>query len=178
LPFIVNAPQSLEKSQKVFGNETNLFDSIKDQKQKVREFINFVNQEMGTESLAKDTYPVKIESITPGTVYLVEWSFLGKTNHHSYFVKGFDHDNEPIYYSSDAPKKVRKFQVDYKFPRFSFDRSPFGFRKWRHPEILLLPEDKIPENYDYSLEQYDLVKKYGKRSILSKINSILKNINH
>lgn len=178
LPFVVNAPHSLIQKQNTFGNETTMFDSIKNEKQKVRAFISFINEEMGTDSLAKDTYPVKIESISPGTIYLVEWSLFGKTNHHSYFIKGFDRDNEPIYYSSDAPKKVRKFQADYKYPKFSFDRSPFGFRKWRHPEIILVPEEKIPTNYDYSREQYELLKKYGKRSILNVINSILKKINH
>ena len=175
LPFVINAPDVLKEKMKVFGNDTSMFDNFPAGRERVRAFINYINNEVGTSDLFKNTFPVKIDQINSGIVYVVEWSFLGKTNRHSYMIKGFNDDHELLYYASDAPKKIRKLQIDTKYPRFSYDSSPFGFRKWKHPEHLLIPENKIPMDEGYSNEQYDLLKKFGKKGILKEINRRLQN---
>jgi hypothetical protein len=175
LPFIITAPDVLQSKMKVFGNNTNMFDNIVNERSRVRAFINYVNDEVGTENLAKDTFPIKIKSINSGVLYFVEWSLFGKPEHHSYIIKGFDQDHELQYFAGDAPRKVRKLQIDTKYPRFSFSEAPFGFRKWRHPEHLLIPIKDIPESEGYSDEQYKLLEKVGKREILKEIRRQLQN---
>jgi hypothetical protein len=169
LPFIINAPDVLRSQMKTFGSDTSKFDSIKDERKRVRAFINFVNDEVGTENLVKDTYPVKISEINGGIIYHVVWSLFGKEEHHSYIVKGFDADRELLYYASDAPRKVRSLQIDTPFPRFSYASAPYGFRRWKHPEHLLIKENEISPDDGYSVEQYKLVERVGKKEILKAI---------
>jgi hypothetical protein len=175
LPFVITAPDILKAQIKIFSSETSMFDSVKDEKKRVRAFIRFVLEECGTDDLFNDTFPVKMKEINAGIVYVVEWSFLGKTNRHSYILKGFNADNELLYYASDAPKKIRELQVDTKYPRFSYGSSPFGFRRWKHPAHLLIPEKNIPQEEGYSDEQYVLLRKVGKKQILKEIRKIIQN---
>ncbi len=178
LPFVINAPDVLKDKMKTFSSETNMFDQIKNERERVRAFINYVSSEVGTENLKDDSFPVAVKSIDAGTLYYVEWSFWGKINHHSYIIKGFDEQNELLYYASDAPPKVRKLQIDTPFPRFSFDSSPYGFRSWKWPEELLIPANKIPASRGYSNEQYNLAEKFGKKLVLKEIRKIYQNISH
>jgi hypothetical protein len=160
---------------KIFGNNTSMFDSIVNERSRVRAFINYINDEEGTSTIFKDTFPVAIKEINSGILYLVEWSLFGKLEHHSYIIKGFDVDHELLYYASDAPRKVRKLQIDTKYPRFSYGSAPFGFRRWRHPEHLLIAEKDIPTESGYSTEQYKLLAKVGKKQILKEIRRQLQN---
>ncbi|MFA6237715.1 MAG: hypothetical protein WC635_10345 [Bacteriovorax sp.] len=175
LPFVINAPDVLKPTVKIFGSDTAMFDKITDEKKRVRAFMKFVMAESGTNELMKDTFPVQIKKINSGIVYVVEWSLFGKMNRHSYIIKGFDQDGELLYYASDAPVKVRKLQVDTKYPRFSYDSAPFGFRKWKQPSQLLIPEKNISPSAGYSIEQYTLLESIGKKYILKEIRNILKN---
>lgn len=174
LPFIINAPESVSTINTLFGSNTSMFDAIKDERNRVRAFINYINEEAGTETIVKDTFPVAIKEINAGIVYIVEWSLFGKMNRHSYILKGFDENLELIYFASDAPKKIRKLQIDRKYPRFSYSSAPFGFRRWKHPEHLLIRESDIPPEAGYSIEQYKLLEKVGKRQILKEIRRELK----
>ena len=173
LPFVINAPEVLRAKMKIFGNDTSMFDAIKDERSRVRAFINFVNDEAGTETIFNDTFPVAIKEINSGIVYIVEWSLLGKINRHSYIIKGFDDEHELLYYASDAPKKIRKLQIDTKYPRFSYSSAPFGYRRWKHPEHLLIPTKDIPEENGYSTEQYELLSRVGKKQVLKEIRKKL-----
>lgn len=177
LPFTINAPDVLAAQMRTFGNDTTMFDSITDEKKRVRAFINYLGDEVGAFSLQKDTFPVKIKEINAGTMYLVEWQLfgIGKMNKHTYILKGFDADNELIYYYSDAPRKIRTLEVNIGYPRFSFDSAPYGYRRWKHPEHLLIPEKEIPATAGYSREQYDLVSRVGKKQILQEIRKRLRN---
>lgn len=175
LPFVINAPEILSPKMKYFGSNTSMFDNIKNEKKRVRAFIEFVLEESGTSSLANDTYPVQIKEIDSGILYLVEWSLFGKPERHSYIIKGFNENGELLYYASDAPIKVRKLQIDTKFPRFSFGEAPFGFRRWKHPEHLKMQEKDIPKEDGYGRDQYELLNRVGKKRILQEIRRILKN---
>lgn len=175
LPFIINAPEVLSDRMKLFSSNTSMFDSIKNEKQRVRAFIKYIFDECGTNSLMNDTFPVQIKEINSGIVYVVEWSLFGKMNRHSYIIKGFNRDGELLYYASDAPKDIRKLQIDTKYPRFSYNSAPFGFRRWKHPEHLLIAEKNIPIEAGYSNEQYVLLNNVGKKQILKEIRNILKN---
>lgn len=175
LPFVINAPDVLKSKMKLFGNDTNMFDHMKDEKKRVRAFINYVNDEVGTANLPQDTFPVKISEINSGIIYHVVWKLFSKYNFHSYIVKGFSEDNELLYYASDAPRKIRTLQIDTPYPRFSYGSAPYGFRRWKHPEHLLIKENEIPEEYGYSREQYQLLDRVGKKEILKEIRRRLQN---
>jgi hypothetical protein len=173
LPFIINTPSSMKSTEKIFGNNTKMFDHIKDERARVRAFIHFVNGEVGTDELMKDTFPVGIKKIGAGTVYVVKWSLFGKINHHSYVLKGFDENHELLYYASDAPVKLWKMQIDTPYPRFSYETAPFGYRYWKWPEHLLIEEKLIPKELGYSDEQYKLLDQVGKKNILREIHDRL-----
>lgn len=175
LPFIINAPDVLRDKMKTFGSDTTMFDSIKDERQRVRTFINYVNDEVGTENLVRDTYPVAIKEINAGIIYHVVWWLFGKEEHHSYVLKGFSDEHELLYYAGDAPRKVRRLQIDSPFPRFSYASAPYGFRRWKHPEHLAMNEKDIPMEDGYSDEQYRLVERVGKKEILKEIRRQLQN---
>jgi hypothetical protein len=177
LPFVINAPEVLQAKMKLFGNDTAMFDSITNGRLRVRAFINYINDEEGTATIINDTFPVAIKNINSGTLYLVDWSLFGKQEHHSYIIKGFDEDKELLYYASDAPRKIRKLQIDTKYPRFSYGSAPLGFRRWKHPEHLLIAEKDIPAEDGYSIEQYKLLAKVGKKQILKEIRKQLKVLN-
>lgn len=177
LPFVINAPDVLSNQMKFFGNDTNKFDSIADEKTRVRAFIKYINDEVGAYNLQKDTFPVQINKINSGILYIVEWQLLGmgKYNQHSYIIKGFDADHELIYYFSDAPRKLRTLEVNVKYPRFEFGYAPYGFRRWKQPQHLMMAEKDIPAEDGYSTEQYELVKRVGKKEILKEIRKQLHN---
>lgn len=177
LPFVMNAPDVLSSRMKTFGNDTSMFDSIKNERERVRAFINYIADEAGTLNLQRDTMPVKINQINSGILYLVEWQLfgMGKFNQHSYIIKGFDSDRELVYYYSDAPRKVRTLEVNVKYPRFEFAYPPYGYRRWKHPEHLTIPESLIPAETGYGREQYELVSRVGKKQILKEIRRILQN---
>jgi len=82
LPFVINAPDATKDKMKTLSNETNMFDQIKNESDRVRSFINYVSAEVGTENLERDTFPISIKSIGPGSVYHVIWSLWGKIYHH------------------------------------------------------------------------------------------------
>lgn len=174
LPFKINAPDVLRTKMKYFGNETSMFDNIVDERQRVRAFINFINDEAGVKNLMRDTFPVKIKKINSGTLYLVEWQFLGmgKYNQHSYIIKGHDSDKSLIYYYSDAPRKLRTLETNVGYPKFNFDSSPYGFRNWKQPHHLEMNETEISEEDGYSREQYDVLKRVGKKQVLREIDRI------
>jgi hypothetical protein len=178
LPFVINAPDVIKEKMKTFSNETNMFDQIKNERERVRAFINYVSTEVGTENLKDDTFPVAVKNIKAGSLYHVKWSLWGKFYQHSYIIKGFDEQNELLYYASDAPSKVRKLQIDTPYPRFSFDSSPYGFRSWKWPEELLIPTKDIPRSRGYSNEQYELAERFGKKNVLKVIRKIYQNISH
>lgn len=178
LPFMMNAPDVLKNKMKFFGNNTEMFDDIKDEKKRVRAFINYVADEAGVSNLQKDTFPVQIKRINAGTLYLVEWQWLGsigKMNQHSYILKGFNTDKELVYYYSDAPRKLRTMEVNVGYPRFSYGYAPYGYRNWKQPQHLHIKENEIPSADGYSDEQYKLLSRVGKKNILQEIMRILRN---
>lgn len=174
LPFQMHAPDVLQSKMKFFGNNTNMFDSISDERKRVRAFINYVSDEAGVANLIKDTFPVQIKKIDAGILYLVEWQLLGmgKINHHSYILKGTNSDNELIYYYSDAPRKVRTLEENEGYPRFKFDTPPYGFRRWKQPQHLLISEKEISAEDGYSREQYEVLNRVGKKEVLREIDRI------
>ncbi len=177
LPFMINAPDVLQSRMKLFGNNTSMFDSITDERKRVRAFINYIADEAGVDNLLKDTFPIQIKKINSGTLYLVEWQLfgMGKVNKHSYIIKGFNGDRNLIYYYSDAPRKLRTMEVNEGYPKFSYGSAPYGFRKWKQPHHLLMATKDIPADDGYSDEQYKLLNRVGKKQILKEISRILRN---
>lgn len=176
LPFVMSAPDYFKGKIKFFGNDTTMFDHIKDERQRVRAFITFIAQEAGTRNLQKDTFPVGINYINSGTLYLVQWKKIttGEMIQHSYFVKGATRDIDLIYYASDAPVAVRTLNVTVGFPKYTFSGDPYGYRAWKHPEHLTMPENLIPRNLGYSTEQYSIINKYGPKAGVLEINRRIK----
>lgn len=177
LPFVINAPDVLRDQMKTFGNDTTMFDKISDEKKRVRAFITYIGDEVGAINLQKDTFPVEIKEINSGILYIVEWQLfgMGKFNQHSYIIKGFDSDRELVYYYSDAPRKIRTLEVNVKYPKFEFAYAPYGYRRWKHPEHLLIPENEIPSDLGYGRQQYELLSRVGKKQILKEIREIIRN---
>lgn len=172
LPFKMHSPDEYQQrtGEEFLSNEVEMFDDIEQEGRRVRAFIRYVLRESGTLNLVKDTFPLAIKAITSGDIYVTEWSLLGESFRHSYVIKSIDpHSGNGLFYWSDAPAKVRKLGVTKKYPDFVFDGRPWGYRRWKTPQQLEISEDMIPFASGYSLEQYDLLHRYGKNRVLLEI---------
>lgn len=176
LPFVLTAPSkySLEEG-KILSQASTKWDGIQDQTKRVKAFMHYVSQEKGTNSLVKDTFSVAVKEITSGDVYVTRWKmiFLGSSNH-SYIIKEIARDGNGLFYASDAPRKVRKLTKTKKYPDFVFKRKPWGYRRWRKPEHINIPEETIPVVEGFSYEQYDILKQVGADRALLEIRRRMK----
>jgi len=127
-------------------------------------------------NLVKDTYPLAVKSISSGDIYVTKWSLLGESFRHSYIVKRIDpKTGNGLFYWSDAPAKVRRLNVTKKYPDFVFSSSPWGYRRWKTPQQFEIREEYLPESSGYSMEQYDLLHRYGKNRVLLEIRKRMRN---
>lgn len=173
LPFVMNAPSSYSSENGLLTNKATMFDHLRSEERKVRALIQYVSDMAGTLNLIKDTYPLEIREISAGDMYVTSWSFLGVSNRHAYFIKDRDRRGNLLLYYSDEPRRVRSLKVTKGIPDFVFDSKPWGYRRWRTPDVIRTPESKIPSYYPVSFEQYDLLAKYGKNRVLLAIRDLM-----
>lgn len=175
LPFVITAPSDYNDENGILSQASHKWDHIEDQKKRLKAFMHYVSQEKGTNSLVKDTFPLAVKEITSGDVYVTRWKliFFG-TNNHSYLIKEIGGDGNGLFYASDAPRDVRKLAKTKKYPDFVYKSKPWGYRRWRRPEHILIPEGDIPLELGLSYEQYDILDEVGADRALLEIRRRMK----
>lgn len=160
--------------KKYITNNTNLFDKYPEGAPRVKAFITYLGKYADTNFLSKeDSYPVSLKNLQPGDFYITEQKLdSGVTIRHTYVIKKIYGSGIFDLYYSTLPYMVRELKVHRGLPLFSFDREPFGFRRFKAPFLLnILDEKEYPA---FSLEQYDLLKKVGSDAVLSEISKSIR----
>jgi len=154
--------------KRTISNNTNLFDKYAEGPVRVKAFITYLGKYSDTKFLAEeDSYPIALKDIKAGDFYITEQPFGEITIRHTYIVKKVYSSGIFDLYYSTLPYMVRELKVHRGLPLFSFSREPFGFRRFKAPFLINVPEAELPS---FSLEQYDLLKKTGPENVLAEIS--------
>ena len=147
LPFVINDPT---KKNKFISNDMNKWNKLPEH-QRVRKFMDYISQVGSTTSLKKDTYPIAMNAIKPGDVYVAPGV-------HSYtIVNVTDAGVAEVVYST-TPKAARFLDRIESFPFYvPEDTKNFsdGYRRFIQPQNIKKPLSKQP---GYSTEQFEIAK--------------------
>ncbi len=133
-----------------FTNESKDFDKFKNENERFRKFLDWINRYIDTTTLSTDTYPIAItkDTFRPGIIFLS----LKPTNH-SLQIVSLAKTGIPKTVESTEPSAIRKLQERQMFPPYVARTSLEGFRAFKWPEHYSMPAEKIP---GYSTQQVDL----------------------
>ena len=144
LPFVINH----YKPGKLITNDMNQWDK-QTEHQRVRSFMLYINDRVGTRGLYKDTFPVPLSQIRAGDLYVEPGS-------HSYVIVGITDTGVPVIMSSTTPASPKMMIQLYAFPFFiPSDRKNMrdGYRRFKWPKNIKKPIQQQP---GYSAEQYQI----------------------
>ena len=145
LPFVINDGT---KSGKLIGNNMNQWDKLPEN-QRVRNFMLYVNDRVGTRSLVNDTYPIPLSQIRAGDLYVEPGS-------HSYEIVAITDTGVPVIMSSTTPASPKMMIQLYAFPFFipsDIKNMTDGYRRFKWPQNIRRPMQQQP---GYSAEQYHI----------------------
>ncbi|MEO5344635.1 MAG: hypothetical protein H7842_15200, partial [Gammaproteobacteria bacterium SHHR-1] len=152
--------------EEMISNDMHYYDDLPEA-ERLRRFMKFVGDVVGTNSLMEDTYPVRVDRkwFRPGVVATlprIESSlnplFFGDSGDdaivsagHAQIVTDVDEFGVIHYLKSTVPAKIQDFQHT---TLNSFVPGPKGgsFRYWRQPQHYGKAEDSLP---GYGIDQYD-----------------------
>jgi hypothetical protein len=151
----------------MISNDMKFYDDLPEA-ERLRRFMKFVGDVVGTNSLMEDTYPIKVDRkwFRPGVVAALPRIesklnplFFGDGNSddaivsagHAQIVTDVDQFGVIHYLKSTVPAKIQDFQHT---TLNSFVPGPKGgsFRYWRQPQHYGKPESALP---GYGIDQYD-----------------------
>lgn len=156
-------------SERAVTNTTKIFDYIADDNLRLSEFIAFTIDTSGTENLsANDSYPVAIQSIQPGDMFLYKIETApGTFTRHTYLIKNVNSNGTfDVMYSTQARRDAglpmnRIKQYSFANPKWApnhtspDDINTWGFKRLRTPQQIGLSFNQIP---NANTEQYALAK--------------------
>ncbi len=147
LPFIVNNPQ---KRGKLISNKMKRWDKLPQHK-RVRAFMDYISDMTSTKSLKNDTYPVALNDLKPGDLYVAPGV-------HSYQVVNITDTGIAEVMASTTPKAPRFMSRIASFPFYvpeDIKNESDGYRRWKWPSRIQKPNKVQP---GYSPEQYKIAK--------------------
>ena len=158
---------SEEKS--IISNQTSRFDHEKNPLKRLKLFIHFLGQSIGTETLARyNSYPIDPKEIRASDFYVSRWKTNGSFVRHAYMIKGVTPTGHFLLYSSTTPVKVRELEIREGMPLHVFKDKPWGFKRF-------LPLEIDETNFvNRSSRQYELLIEFGEDSVLQRITDLLK----
>lgn len=144
LPFAIN---NRDKAGRVISNSMSTWDNLAPP-QRVRQFMNYVADMTSSESLRNDTYPVALNDIKPGDVYVAPGV-------HSYQIVEVTDAGIAEVMASTTPKQPRYLLRTPSFPFYVPEdkRLGDGYRRFKQPQNIGKPASAQP---GYSEEQFRL----------------------
>ncbi len=148
LPFAIN---NIMKKGKLLSNDMRNWDR-ENQVNRVRKFMQYVADRVGTRSLHLDTYPVALADIKAGDLYV-------QPGAHSYIITGITDTGVTSIVSSTTPASpkhmVRLFAYPFFIPQ---DKAKMrdGYRRFKWPQNIKKAMQQQP---GYSNEQYVVAEK-------------------
>ncbi len=169
LPFAINAPggkgllnnemtrwdnyQPTLREEQDDGAWTTYKGPVYDETQKLRAFIEHVNEATVTWSLVNDTYPVALSEVKPGDIYLIPGT-------HAYIIKKVAPTGAMTTLSASSPKAWRPMaEVDNfpsEVPKDASNRD--GYRRFKPEAFLRTAPARVP---GASLDQWKVAKSVG-----------------
>lgn len=168
-----NPVASASSSLKVFSNRMNRFDDVKDPDKRVVTFINYLNQSLGTETLAaNDSYPLKLDRLNSGDFYLYKVMKNGTPVRHNYNIKQIDRKgNFDLIYSTQAIRDNRQAMMQRQKELYNAPKTfKWGFRRYDAAESQDAQKSLIVKN-EKSFEQYTLASQLGERAFFAHVKS-------
>jgi hypothetical protein len=165
LPFAIYSPSGSRSGTGTLNNRQSNWDNLPTNKERLIAMINEIGDSVGTENLAYfDTFPVAIKSINPGTVFMYKIKArFKKFIRHTYNITGINPVGTfEVIYSTQANKKKGLPLIKRNDKEFeNAPTDPWGFRKFRWPELLGRDLTSIPKELAPSTEQFSLVATLG-----------------
>lgn len=147
LPFVINNPS---RPGKLITNKMKKWDKLPPFK-KMRAFMDYVSDMTSTKSLRHDTYPIALNDIKPGDVYVAPGV-------HSYQVVNITETGIAEVMASTTPKAPRFMSRIASFPFYvpeDYKKEGDGYRRFKQPKLIKKPNKVQP---GYSSEQYKIAK--------------------
>ncbi|MCK5896593.1 MAG: hypothetical protein KAG20_07295 [Cocleimonas sp.] len=148
LPFVIN---NANKPSKLLTNKMKRWDSLPEP-QRLRQFMLYINDRVGTRSLVNDTFPIALSQIRAGDLYVEPGS-------HSYEIVGITDTGITVIMSSTTPASPKMMIQLYAYPFFipkDKEKMADGYRRFKWPKNILKPMQEQP---GYSAEQYSIAAK-------------------
>ena len=144
LPFIIN---NRDKAGKIISNSMSTWDNLSPP-QRVRQFMNYVADMTSSESLRNDTYPIALNDIKPGDIYVAPGV-------HSYQIVNVTDTGIAEVMASTTPKQARYLLRTPSFPFYVPEDKRFGdgYRRFKQPQNVMKPANQQP---GYSEEQFQV----------------------
>ena len=143
LPFAIN---NIMQKGKLLSNSMRNWDR-ENQVNRVRKFMQYVADRVGTRSLHLDTFPVALADIKAGDLYV-------QPGAHSYIITGITETGVTSIVSSTTPASpkhmVRLFAYPFFIPQDKVKMRD-GYRRFKWPQNVKKPMQQQP---GYSNEQY------------------------
>jgi hypothetical protein len=181
LPYAIYSPSGSRGANKTINNRQNSWDNNSTSRQRLVAMINEIGDSVGTENLAYfDTFPIAIKSITPGSVFMYKIKArFGNFIRHTYNIKGInDVGTFDVIYSTQANKARGLPLIRRKDKEFEYmPTDPWGFRKFRWPELLGKDLSSIPRELGPSTEQFALAQNLGQDGFFKYVRKTLASIN-
>jgi hypothetical protein len=163
LPFAIENPSGTRRGEgqdppkhMFIDNQLTRWDQLENPHQRLRAFLKYIGESVGSDYLARGaTFAVKPKAISSGDAYI----YKNGNGFHSYIIKQvYPTGNQRLWWST-VPRAVRRFSEKIGLPDLSFEKRPWGYRRFRWPEHLLLADHEIPKELGQSNQQYKLIKK-------------------
>ncbi len=155
-------------------NTMKVFDHIADEHERVAHLIDYTRKRVYTRTLAYlDTYPVAIQDISPGDIFMFRYGRAKNAAKHVYIVKQVNIDGTlDVLYSTQ--NRARKLKPLVRIPSKMFQhkpRRPWGFKRFKPYQQIKISQSKIP---GASLGQYYLASIYNERQFFNTIEEALR----
>jgi len=145
LPFAIN---NIMRSGELLTNDIKRWDKLPEM-QRMRKFMQYVADRVGTRSLYLDTYPIALADIKAGDLYVHPGS-------HSYEITGITETGVTSIMSSTTPASPKKMVRLFAYPFFiPQDKAKMrdGYRRFKWPQNIKKPMQQQP---GFSAEQYHI----------------------
>lgn len=144
LPFVVG---NRDKAGRTISNEMSTWDNLPPDR-RVRSFLDYVADMTSTVSLRNDTYPIALDDIKPGDIYVAPGV-------HSYQIVEVTDAGIAEVMASTTPKQARYLLRTPSFPFYVPEDKQFGdgYRRFKQPQNIMKPANQQP---GYSEEQFRL----------------------
>lgn len=142
LPFVVG---NRDKAGKLISNSMTTWDNQPPER-RVRSFLDYVADMTSTQTLRNDTYPIALDDIKPGDIYVAPGV-------HSYQIVEVTPAGIAEVMASTTPKQARYLLRTPSFPFYVPEdkRLGDGYRRFKQPQNISRPAHEQP---GYSEEQF------------------------